>query len=107
MEIKYIIVKDKNSRLRHLKSDWLHHGTIARDNGYSEKDILEYGVILDKELFILECNDIKHLKKNKQKYIGGRLNFYQDLRIQSWLKGRELESSIYYPKLSFGLREGD
>jgi hypothetical protein len=105
-EIKYIIVRDKiTGRIRHFKSDYLHHLTIGRDNGYSERDILEAGLFLDKELYILECISQEHLNKRAEHYIGNRLNLYQDLRLKNWLKSRELESSLYYSKGI--LREGD
>jgi hypothetical protein len=107
METKYIIVKDKNGSLRHFKSDWLHHETIARDNGYSFKDILECGIFLDKRLYIMECQSELHLRKKSGFYVGNQLNLYQDERLASWLKGRELESMIYYNKKAIGLREGD
>ncbi len=98
-EIKYIIVRDKNSnRLHHFKSDYLHHYTIARDNGYDSPDILEAGLFLEGHLYILESVYLKHLEKKENFYIGNRLNFYQDLRLQAFLKGRELESGLYYSK---------
>lgn len=106
-EIKYIIVKDKvRGFLRHYKSDWLHHETIARDKGYNSSDIIEAGLFLEGRLYILEGISQEHLKKRAEHYIGNRLNFYQDLRLQSFLKGRELESNLYYSKEPI-LREGD
>ena len=107
MERKYIIVKDKLGKLRHYKSEWEHHGTIARDNGFDTKDILECGMFLDKEIFILECVDKKHLLKRADRNIGDRLNYYQDIKLREWLKVRELESTLYYSKKIVGLREGD
>lgn len=108
-EIKYIIVKDKNQagRLLHLKSSWLHHYTIARDNGYLESEIIECGLFLSGRLYILECNSYIHLKKRAGHYIGNALGEYQDIRLTQWLKGRELESNLYYSKKPIGLREGD
>lgn len=106
-EVKYIIVKDKLNRLRHLKSDWLHHLTIARDNGFTERDIVESGVFLDKEIFIVECTNKTHLYKRKERFVGNQLNMYQEQRLSSWLRGRELESQLYYSKNAVGLREGD
>lgn len=103
MENKFIITKDG----KHFKSDWKHHYTIARDNGYNVSDIIEAGIILDKEMFILECQKEAHLLKHQEKYIGNALNKYQDKRLASWLKGRELESQLYYSKSVIGLREGD
>jgi hypothetical protein len=102
MEVKYIITKDG----KHFKSEWLHHSTIARDNGYSEKDIVECGLFLDKQLFILECSNAKHVLKHKDRYVGNALNIYQDKRLTSWLKGRELDSKLTYCK-EIGLRGGD
>lgn len=103
METKFIITKDG----KHFKSDWLHHYTIARDNGYSERDILECGMFLDGTMFILECQKELHLFKHKNNYIGNALNQYQDKKLANWLKGRELESQLYYTKKAIGLREGD
>lgn len=106
-EIKYIIVKDKTRGfLRHYKSDYLHHQTIARDNGYNESNIIEAGLFLDKHLFILECINQSHILKHKRNYIGNCLNEYQDLRLTNWLRGRELESQVYY-KIPAYLKEGD
>jgi len=106
-EIKYIIVRDKlSNRLHHFKSDYLHHYTIARDNGYSSSDILEAGLFLEGNLYILESIYLKHLEKKEKFYIGNRLNFYQDLRLQNWLKSRELEAGYYYT-LPGIYREGD
>jgi len=98
-EIKYIIVKDKKTgRARRFCSEWLHHFTIARDNGYEPGDIIEAGLFLDRRCYILECQDLKHLERRAGWYIGNRLNDYQDIRLVNWLKGRELESSLYYSK---------
>lgn len=107
MEVKFVIVKNKLGNMQHLKSDWKHHFTIARDNGFCEKDIIECGVFLDKTMFILDCTSQKHLEKHKKQYVGNALNEYQDMRMQNWLKGRELESMLYYSKKSVGLRDGD
>jgi len=106
-ETKYIIVRDKiNNHLRHYKSDFLHHYTIARDNGYNSNDILEAGIILDKELFILECIILEHLKRRSNKFILG--SNYQDIKLTKWLQGRELESQLYYSRARRGvLPEGD
>lgn len=103
MEKKFIITKDG----KHFKSDWLHHQTIARDNGYSEKDVIEAGIILDKQMIIVECTNQKHIGKHPDRYIGNALVNYQNSRLTSWLKGRELESQLYYTKNEIGLREGD
>jgi len=101
-EIKYIITKD----LKHFKSDYLHHEAIARDNGYHFQDIIESGLFLDNTIYILECQSQEHISKRARHYIGNKLNYYQDIRLASWLKGRELESSLYYSKKPI-LREGD
>jgi len=103
MENKFIITKDG----KHFKSDWLHHATIARDHGYDMKDVVECGMFLDKTMFIIECADNRHLSKHSRRFVGTALNEYNDLRIKSWLKGRELESMLYYGKQAIGLREGD
>ena len=92
MEIKFIITKDG----KHFKSDWKHHYTIARDNGYSERDIVECGIFLDKFLYIVECQSKEHIGKHRQNYVGNALNEYQDLRLISWLRARDLESQYYY-----------
>jgi len=105
-EIKYIIVKDKLSHFRHYKSEWQHHYNLARDKGYNEGDILEAGLFLEGQLYILECKDLKHLSHKAGHYIGNNLNYYQDLRLSQWLKGRELESQLYY-KIKPILKEGD
>ena len=105
-ELKFIILKDKQGKLRHYTSDFLHHSTIARDNGYNEQDIIEAGLFLDSQLYILESQNQNHLIKQANKYIGNRLNFYQDKRLKSFLKGRELESQLYYSKEPI-LKEGD
>ena len=104
-EIKFIIVRNKAGHLVHLKSDWLHHETIARDNGYSAKEILESGIFLDSSMFIVECVNQRHIERKKDMYVGNCA--YQDIRLNSWLKGRELESQLYFSKERVGLREGD
>jgi fructosamine-3-kinase len=108
-EKKYIIVKDKiSNRLKHFKSEFLHHSTIARDNGYNSSDIIEAGLFLDKTFYILESINLKHILKHKSHYIGNRLNEYHDLRLENWLKSRELESQLYYSKKAIKtLPEGD
>jgi hypothetical protein len=95
IEVKFIITKDG----KHFKSDWLHHQKIARDNGYSENEIIESGIIMDKQLFILECQDKKHVSKKKNNYLG-RLDYFQDLRL---MRAREVESRYMYKTE----REGD
>lgn len=103
-EVKYIIVRDKiTNRLHHFKSEVSHHYTIARENGYESSDILECGLFLDNTMYILECILLEHLKKQENRYIGNRLNFYQDERLVNWLKARDLESSLYYSKKPVGI----
>jgi hypothetical protein len=101
-EIKYIIVRDKTSgHLRHFKSDWLYHYTLARDKGFDSSDIIEAGILLDKKLFILECIIASHFKKASYKFI---INTnYQDLRLEAYNKGRESESLYSYGYI----KEGD
>ena len=101
MENKFIITKDG----KHFKSDWQHHENIAKSNGISWNDVVECGMFLDKQLFILECCDMKHMQKKQDKCICGRLNFYQDMRLENWAKAREAESRHMYQYA--GLREGD
>jgi hypothetical protein len=105
-EIKYIIIRDKAGRLHHFKSDYLHHYTLARDKGFNSSDIIEAGLFLEGHLYILESIYLEHLKKRAEHYIGNNLNGYQDIRLQSFLKGRELESFLYYSKDPIK-REGD
>lgn len=104
-EYKYIIVKDKAGRIHHYKSGVLHHSQLSRAKGYITSDIIEAGVVLDKHIYILECIDNKHLLKHSKNYIGNILKIYQDLRLITWLRGRELESGLYYSKGI--LKEGD
>ena len=100
-EIKFIIVRDKVSgHLRHFKSEWLSHYTLARDNGFNSSDIIEAGLILDKNLYILECIILNHLYKTKKFILG---NNYQDIRIEAYNKGRETESLYSYGYI----KEGD
>ncbi len=106
-EIKFIILRDNNGRLRHFFSDWKHHTTIARDNGFDYSQVIEAGILLDGQVFILECLDSKHLHKTN-KFIGG--TDYQDIRLNTlardmFLKGREAESRYSYNVI--GLGEGD
>jgi hypothetical protein len=105
-EIKYIILRDKKTgHLRHFKSDYLHHYTIARDNGYNSEDILEAGIFLDKHIYILECIILSHLNRRKEKFVFSSI--YQDIRLNTWIKGRELESQVYYKRPAGILPEGD
>lgn len=97
-EIKYIIVKDKIGHLKHFKSDFLHHETIARDNGIDSRAVIECGLFLEGHLYILECESQEHLQRRAGRYIGNRLNYYHDLRLEAWLRARTLESNLYYSK---------
>jgi hypothetical protein len=100
-EIKYIILKDNQGKLRHFKSDFTSHYCLAENNGYDSSKIILCGVILDGKTFILECQDLEHLYKRSNRFIGG--NDYQDIRLKAFFRGRELES-LY----SYGIvREGD
>jgi len=106
-ETKFIITKD----LRHFKSDYLHHSQIARARGYTPDDILETGVIIDTKIFILETEP-EHLRKHLDRYIGNVLYSLNpncfDIKLKEWLRGRELESQLYYSKRPLGiLKEGD
>jgi len=101
METKFIITKDG----KHFKSNWLHHDSIARNAGYSFNDVIECGMFLDKQLFILDCKNSKHLEKKNHSAICGRLNFYQDMRFERIMKGRECESRSMYKYA--GLPAGD
>jgi hypothetical protein len=108
-EIKFIIVRDKkNNSLHHFKSDYLHHYELARASGYDSPDILEAGLFLEGQKYILESIYLEHLKKRENFYIGNRLQFYGDKKLENWLKARELESGLYYSKKAiFGLPGGD
>ena len=108
-EVKFIIVRDKlGNRLHHFKSNSLHHYDLARANGYDSPDILEAGLFLEGQKYILESAYIDHLKKRSNFYIGNRLNFYGDKRLENWLRARDLESGLYYSKKAiFGLPGGD
>jgi hypothetical protein len=108
-ELKYIITKD----LKHFKSDTLHHYEIAKANNYNPDSIIESGLFIDKQLFILESINQAHLLKHKTIYLGNVLNDREaegkalNLLATQWLRGRELESQLYYSKRAVGLKEGD
>ena len=105
-EIKFIIVRDKNNnRLHHFKSDFLHHYELSRASGYDSPDILVAGLFLEGHKYILESIYIDHLKKQENFYIGNRLNFYGDKRLEQWLRARDLESGLYWNIKP--IREGD
>jgi len=106
-EVKFIIVRSANG-LRHFKSQVLHHYELARENGFNSDEILECGLFLGGQKYILECVYLDHLKKSERFYIGNRLNFYGDAKLENWLKARDLESSLYYDKKPIGtLPNGD
>jgi hypothetical protein len=111
MGIKFIIIKDKQGILRHFKSDVLHHSQIAREQGYNYNDILESGLFIDSQIFILESQSQRHLIKHLRHYIGNILDKLNpnsfDIRLRNWLRARELESQFYYSREPIGLREGD
>lgn len=94
-EIKFIIAL-KYGKIRHFKSTWLCHDTIARDNGIDAwQGILETGLIIQHRIIILECKDIKHRQKRIEK-----TSIDKQL-----LRAREIES-LYSYKYA-GLKEGD
>lgn len=108
MDIKFIIVKDKvNNRLRHFKSDIADHYVIARNNGYDVKDLIETGMIIDKNKFyVLECYNTLHRKKANfsKKFIANDVNKYlAELTEFRLLKARECRSRYIYGNL----KEGD
>jgi hypothetical protein len=91
-EIKYIIAK-KYGKIRHFKSNWLSHDTIARDNGidvYSQ--VIETGLLVSGRVIILECKDQRH----RQKRINKTSIDKQLLRV------RELESLYSYGYIKQG-----
>ena len=103
-DIKFIITKD----LKHYKSEYKDHYIIARDNGYDVKDILESGLIVDSQLYILECYAVNHRVKisKGKKFIANDVNKYlNELTEYRILKARQAESRLKY-KYS-GLPEGD
>jgi len=101
-ETKFIIVKDRvTGFLRHYKSDWLSHETIARDNDYDYREIIEAGIFIEGKLFIFDCIDSNHKDKKFNNLIDNRLNYYSN----SWIKAREAESLSMYKYT--GLKEGD
>lgn len=107
-EIKFIIVRDKQGRIRHFKSPILHHYDIARKNGFESNDILEAGLFLEGQEYILECILLRHLEKKQDKFIGNLLNFGGDIKLNNWLRGRALETDLYYSiKPSRARLEGD
>jgi len=94
-ETKFIIAR-KYGRLFHRKSDWLSHDTIARDNGFdSFNEVLETGLLIDRQVVIIECRDRLHFKKRMDRTSIDRAT----------MKAREIESLYSYRYA--GLREGD
>ena len=94
-EIKFIIAR-KYGRFYHRKSDWLSHDTIARDNGFdSFNEVIETGLLIDRQVVILECKNREHLKKRMDRTSIDRAS----------LRAREVESLSMYRYA--GLREGD
>jgi hypothetical protein len=103
-ELKFIIVKDRQSnKLKHYFSDWLCHDTIARDNNYDYREVIEAGMIIDNKIIILDCIDKKHKDKHYKNVFDNRIEFYSQL----WIKARQVESSYLYNKNITGLKEGD
>jgi hypothetical protein len=108
MDIKFIIVKDKiKNRLRHFKSDINDHYVIAKNNGYDVKDLIETGMIIDKNKFyVLECYNPLHRQKANfsKKFILNDVNKYLDeLTTYRLIKARECRSRYSYGNL----KEGD
>lgn len=101
MDKKFIITKD----YRHFTSDIFDHNIIASKNGYSIKDIIITGLIIDKRLIILECYNQKHLDKIKDtnRFMLKDVNNFQDKLI----KTRQIESKYRYNKCLTGLKDGD
>ena len=107
-EIKFIIVRDRiTNRLHHFKDNFYHHCIIAQNNGYDSSKILEAGIFLFGRLYILESVYIKHLEKKQDFYVGNNLYIKPSEQLQNFLRGRQLESQLYYSKRPVGLREGD
>jgi len=105
-EVKYVILRDMQGKLRRVKSEWKHHYQMACDNGITDSAlILECGIFLDAKMIILECLNQRHLLKKKEFYVGNAIA--TDTRLPLWLQARELESAVYYNKKAIGLREGD
>jgi len=93
--IKYIIAV-KDGHLRHYKSDWLSHDTIARDNGVDcWNGIIERGLLIDCKPLILECSIASH----NQKHYNDKLAFDPSI-----LRARQAESIYAYGGY---LKEGD
>ena len=86
-ESKYIIVK-QFGKLRHIKfPSCYHHFYFARDNGFDYfRDVMETGLIVDKKITILECNNREHMKKRMEK----------TFLSEGYMKGRELETMLVY-----------
>jgi len=85
--IKYIIAV-KDGHLRHYKSDWLSHDTIARDNGIDcWNGIVERGLLIDCKPLILECSIASH----SQKHYHDKLAFDPSI-----LRAREAETLYAY-----------
>ena len=67
--------------------------------------------LIDKQLFILDGTNQAHLLKHKTIYLGNILNDKEAENTAlnklsvNWLRGRELESQLYYSKGA--LKEGD
>ena len=62
-ELKFIIVLNKG-KLKHYK-DVSEHNIILKRNGYTQSQLIETGIIIDKHIYILECKNSLHSKKIK------------------------------------------
>jgi hypothetical protein len=93
VEIKFIIARDKQGRLRHFKSAWYNHDTIARYNGVDAwRGVIEAGLIIAGHIIVLECINQKHYLKNASNNVLNTI----------LLKSREAETKILYR-----IKEGD
>lgn len=114
-EQKYIIViendtilyngLDRRTKLRHFKSDCKDHDIIARDYGYTSKDIVEKGIIVDGKVMVLECVSSKHNLKC-QNGVKGTLQYVLEwaVEMEDWKLANKIRPSSSYNSI---LREGD
>jgi len=66
-ELKYIIYKRYNRIGKFKIPCGYNHYEFSRDNGLSYNDIIEIGLIVDGQVIILECKDLKHRQKRIDK----------------------------------------
>jgi len=95
--VKYLITVDR----RHFKSETEDHYLIAEHNGLKPFETIEYGLIVDSKVIVLECSNERHLNKIKttEKYILNEVNRYENI-----LKARTAETLYKYNCYS---KEGD